>query len=102
MASVIPPTHEAWTFAGGEVCPPDAKGFWASLGGQPRGKTFIREAGTWSVVITPTTGRINAADDIVNPDGITVKAVLQGGHVTPVTAAVAAELTSAGFGAYLV
>lgn len=75
--------------------------FWAYFGTQPTGQTLIREGGVWSAVSAPLQSRLEAADTITHPDGYTVPGYFLGGHVHTISDAVAAELTTAGFGAYI-
>lgn len=59
-------------------------------GGRARGRTVLKEAGTYVVVDMPTSARCDAAE-----------AVYLGGHIHTITDAEAAALTAAGFGAYI-
>lgn len=99
MPVFTPPTRSDWTYADG--APERDRQFWGHFGPQPRGRSVIKIDGVWTIVDTPTNAQIVTATPIVNPYGETVPGALLGGHVTPVTDIVAAELTSAGLGAYL-
>lgn len=102
MPIFVSPTADRWSFDQGVPAHALAeRRFWRHYGAQPRGRTLIREDGTWSVVDTPTVSRLAAADYIVNAAGERVRGVLLGGHVHTITPAVAAELTAAGYGAYI-
>lgn len=103
MPVFVPPSRQDWTFADGVPVYPDpsARRFWAHFGTQPRGRSVIKIDGTWTIVDNPTNAQITNATPIVDTNGERVPGALLGGHVTPVTDAVAAELTSAGLGAYL-
>lgn len=95
-----PPVAGRWTFADGARNPGERR-YWSYYGLQSRGRSVLKIAGTWTVMDLPTTTQINATDRIVNTHGETVPGYLAGGHITPVTPTVAAELTAAGLGAYL-
>lgn len=75
--------------------------FWAHFGPQDTGVSLLRESGVWSAVNVATNSRLQACDDIRNPQGQVVPGYFIGGHVYEITSAIAAELTSAGFGAHI-
>lgn len=78
---------------------PGERPFWAHFGLQETGQTLIREAGVWSAVSTPTRSRLEAADDIRDPDGNLVKAYFLGGHIAHITQEIADEIEAADLGA---
>lgn len=84
-----------WTFAEGVRTPSD-KRFWSHYQGG-RGQTVIRTGGVYRTVSNPTQADIDAADLIRDANGELTPAVFLGGHVHPVTDAIAAELTAAGY-----
>lgn len=96
MASFTPPLRTDWTYAEG-VREPSSRQFWAHFGAQPRGRSLLKIAGTWTLVDYPTTDQINSATRIVDTNGESVPGAFLGGHVYPVTAAVADELQAAGY-----
>lgn len=99
MPTLSTPTTNDRLLAGGRT--PAERRFWGYFGAQPTGQTLIRESGVWSLVSYPLQSRLEAADDIRNSAGEVVKGYFLGGHVHTITAAVAAELTSAGYGSYI-
>ena len=101
MPTFTPPLRTDWTFAEGSNLTPGDRRFWAHFGMQPRGRSVLKIAGVWTTVDYPTNDQINATTTIVNPQGETVPGAFLGGHVHPVTATIATELTNAGYGAYL-
>ena len=96
---IIGEQNATWTFAEGDI-PHKDRGFWSRFGGT-RGTSVVRTGGVWASVQHPTTDQMNAADLITFPDGRRDRAVLLGGHVSPVTQAIADELTAQGFGAHV-
>lgn len=101
MPTFVSPTSAQWSFAESPGLKRDERDFWGHYGAQLRGITVLRTGGVWASVSNPTTAQIEAADLIVAPNGTYQRAVLLGGHESPVTAATATELTAAGYGAYL-
>lgn len=75
--------------------------FWSRFGPQPRGRSVLKIAGTWTTVDFPTNDQVNAATTIVDTHGQAVPGAFIGGRRYPITATVSAELTAAGFGAYI-
>lgn len=80
---------------------PGERPFWAHFGLQETGQTLIREAGVWSAVSTPTRSRLEAADNIRDPDGNLVKAYFLGGHIAHITQEIADEIEAADLGALI-
>lgn len=63
-------------------------------GGQPVGRSVIKISGVYTTVDNPTQDQIDAA----GAEGV---GHFLGGHVYTISAAVAAALTTAGYGAYV-
>lgn len=70
---------------------------WRHFGAGARGHTVIRSGGTYRTVNGPTSTDFATADTIRFPDGTLGPAVFLGGHLTPVTSTIKAELEAAGF-----
>lgn len=98
MPNFIIGEQTTWTFA--EAAPRKDQAFWSRFGGT-RGSSAIRTGGVWASVQNPTQAQMDAADLITFPNGERDRAVLRGGHVSPITQVIADELTTQGFGAHV-
>lgn len=67
-----------------------------------RGSSVLKISGVWQTIMHPTQTQIDSCDLITDTNGQIVRGYFQGGHVHPITAAVATELTNGGYGAYVV
>jgi hypothetical protein len=96
MPTFSTPTVNDRRMAGGRS--PAERRFWGRFGLQPTGQTVIRENGTWSTIGTyAPQSRLDGADSIRDAGGNVVPGYFLGGHVYQVSAAIGAELTSAGY-----